>query len=100
MKRSGVIELKNSKNGIFDHRRQVSPAGGNFEEPVTQASLAIVGAFHGLSRARSDARRYPAVDPLISWSKYLNKVGVELEENFHGWAEKVQDVERDIAQRR
>ena len=48
----------------------VSPAGGNFEEPVTQGTLKVVGAFHGLSRARSDARRYPAIDPLDSWSKY------------------------------
>jgi V/A-type H+-transporting ATPase subunit A len=52
----------------------VSPAGGNFEEPVTQATLKVVGAFHGLSRERSDARRYPAIDPLISWSKYKSFV--------------------------
>ena len=48
----------------------VSPAGGNFDEPVTQATLKVVGGFHGLSRARSDARRYPAIDPLDSWSHY------------------------------
>jgi V/A-type H+-transporting ATPase subunit A len=48
----------------------VSPAGGNFEEPVTQATLKVVGAFHGLSRERSDARRYPSIDVLDSWSKY------------------------------
>ncbi|KKK84723.1 hypothetical protein LCGC14_2780450, partial [marine sediment metagenome] len=48
----------------------VSPAGGNFEEPVTQGTLKVVGAFLGLSRSRSDARRYPAIDPLDSWSKY------------------------------
>ena len=48
----------------------VSPAGGNFEEPVTQATLKVVGAFHGLSRERSDARKYPAIDPLDSWSNY------------------------------
>ncbi|MDP3177947.1 MAG: V-type ATP synthase subunit A, partial [Spirochaetaceae bacterium] len=48
----------------------VSPAGGNFEEPVTQATLKVVGAFHGLSRERSDARKYPAIHPLESWSKY------------------------------
>ncbi|HSA34606.1 MAG TPA: V-type ATP synthase subunit A, partial [bacterium] len=48
-------------------------AGGNFEEPVTQATLAVVGCFLGLSRSRSDARRYPAIDPLISWSKYLDR---------------------------
>jgi len=48
----------------------VSPAGGNFEEPVTQATLKVVGCFLGLSRERSDARRYPAIQPLESWSKY------------------------------
>ena len=48
----------------------MSPAGGNFDEPVTQATLKVVGGFHGLSRARSDARRYPAIDPLESWSHY------------------------------
>jgi V/A-type H+-transporting ATPase subunit A len=48
----------------------VSPAGGNFEEPVTQATLKVVGAFHGLSRERAEARRFPAIDPLESWSKY------------------------------
>jgi V/A-type H+-transporting ATPase subunit A len=48
----------------------VSPAGGNFEEPVTQSTLKVVGAFHGLSRERSDARRFPAISPLESWSKY------------------------------
>jgi len=48
----------------------VSPAGGNFEEPVTQATLKVVGCFQGLSRERSDARRYPAIHPLDSWSKY------------------------------
>ncbi len=73
--RAGVIELKKGRTGSLTIGGSVSPAGGNFEEPVTQASLAIVGAFHGLSRARSDARRYPAIDPLISWTKYLNEVG-------------------------
>ena len=57
----------------------VSPAGGNFEEPVTQATLSVVGAFLGLSRERSDSRRYPAIDPLISWSKYVDDVAKELE---------------------
>jgi len=52
----------------------VSPAGGNFEEPVTQSTLKVVGAFHGLSRQRSDARRFPAIDPLESWSKYPSVV--------------------------
>ncbi len=69
--RAGVIELKDGSKGSLTIGGTVSPAGGNFEEPVTQGTLKVVGAFHGLSRARSDARRYPAIDPLDSWSKYV-----------------------------
>lgn len=87
--RAGVLSLKNGKVGTLTIGGSVSPAGGNFEEPVTQASLAIVGAFHGLSRARSDARRYPAIDPLISWTKYLDQTGKELDAKLENWAEKV-----------
>jgi len=87
--RAGEIQLKNGKTGTLTIGGSVSPAGGNFEEPVTQASLAIVGAFHGLSRARSDARRYPAIDPLISWTKYLGAVGVDLEPKYRGWTDRV-----------
>jgi V/A-type H+-transporting ATPase subunit A len=83
--RAGVVQLKNRKSGSLTIGGAVSPAGGNFEEPVTQATLSVVGAFHGLSRARSDARRYPAVDPLISWSKYVDNVGLELDKRAKGW---------------
>jgi len=68
--RAGALELKDGQIGTLTIGGTVSPAGGNFEEPVTQGTLKVVGAFHGLSRARSDARRYPAIDPLDSWSKY------------------------------
>lgn len=68
--RAGAIELNDGRVGSLTIGGTVSPAGGNFEEPVTQGTLKVVGAFHGLSRARSDARRYPAIDPLDSWSKY------------------------------
>ncbi len=64
------IELRDKRIASVTIGGTVSPAGGNFDEPVTQATLKVVGAFHGLSRARSDARRYPAIDPLESWSKY------------------------------
>ncbi len=87
--RSGSVQLKNGKVGSLTIGGSVSPAGGNFEEPVTQATLAVVGAFLGLSRSRSDARRYPAIDPLISWSKYIDKVGMEMGEKLPGWAKKV-----------
>ncbi len=75
--RGGVVRLNNGETGSVTIGGTVSPAGGNFEEPVTQATLKVVGAFHGLSRARSDARRYPAIDPLDSWSKYPSVVKID-----------------------
>lgn len=87
--RSGVIALRHGKPGSITIGGAVSPAGGNFEEPVTQATLSVVGAFLGLSRARSDSRRYPAVDPLISWSKYIDTVSQELSHQVEGWDEMV-----------
>ncbi|MGI6523927.1 MAG: V-type ATP synthase subunit A [Bdellovibrionota bacterium] len=72
--RAGDIELKDGRRASLTIGGTVSPAGGNFEEPVTQSTLKVVGAFHGLSRARSDARRYPAIDPLESWSKYVGLI--------------------------
>lgn len=68
--RAGIVRLRDGNIGSVTIGGTVSPAGGNFEEPVTQATLKVVGAFHGLSRERSDARKYPAIDPIISWSKY------------------------------
>jgi V/A-type H+-transporting ATPase subunit A len=68
--RAGRVRLRDGSTGSVTIGGTVSPAGGNFDEPVTQATLKVVGGFHGLSRARSDARRYPAIDPLDSWSHY------------------------------
>jgi len=75
--RAGIVKLKDGRTGSVTIGGTVSPAGGNFEEPVTQATLKVVGAFHGLSRERSDARRYPAIHPLESWSKYKGSVDKE-----------------------
>jgi V/A-type H+-transporting ATPase subunit A len=75
--RGGVVRLKDGSIGSVTIGGTVSPAGGNFDEPVTQATLKVVGAFHGLSRSRSDARRYPAIDPLESWSKYPGLVSID-----------------------
>ena len=72
--RAGVVELYSGETGSVTIGGSVSPAGGNFEEPVTQATLKVVGAFLGLSRERSDARRYPAINPLDSWSHYNSLV--------------------------
>jgi V/A-type H+-transporting ATPase subunit A len=68
--RAGIVRLNNGDIGSVTIGGTVSPAGGNFEEPVTQATLKVVGAFHGLSQQRADARKYPAIHPLESWSKY------------------------------
>ena len=68
--RAGLVELNDGSTGSITIGGSVSPAGGNFEEPVTQATLKVVGAFLGLSRDRSSARRFPAIHPLDSWSKY------------------------------
>lgn len=78
--RAGKVRLHDGSTGSVTIGGTVSPAGGNFEEPVTQATLKVVGAFHGLSRERSDARKYPAIHPLDSWSKYngiIDKARVE-----------------------
>lgn len=72
--RAGLVRLRTGETGSVTIGGAVSPAGGNFEEPVTQATLKVVGAFLGLSRERSDARRYPAIHPLDSWSKYRSVV--------------------------
>jgi len=72
--RGGVVKLNDGETGSVTIGGTVSPAGGNFDEPVTQATLKVVGAFHGLNRERSDARRYPAIHPLDSWSKYPGMV--------------------------
>ena len=72
--RGGRVRLNDGNIGSVTIGGTVSPAGGNFEEPVTQSTLKVVGAFHGLSRQRSDARRFPAIDPLESWSKYASVV--------------------------
>ena len=75
--RAGLVRLRTGELGSVTIGGAVSPAGGNFEEPVTQATLKVVGAFLGLSRERSDARRYPAIHPLDSWSKYHSLVDAE-----------------------
>lgn len=80
--RAGYVRLPDGSTGSVTIGGTVSPAGGNFEEPVTQATLKVVGAFHGLSRERSDARKYPAIDPLISWSKYRSVIDSKKSEYF------------------
>lgn len=82
--RAGKVRLRNGKIASVTIGGTVSPAGGNFEEPVTQATLKVVGAFHGLSRERSDARKYPSIHPIDSWSKYQGVVDMARVEEARG----------------
>ena len=90
--RAGKVRLKDGSTGSVTIGGTVSPAGGNFEEPVTQATLKVVGAFHGLSRERSDARKYPAIDPLDSWSNYKGIIPKEKVEKIYSYIRKSNEV--------
>ncbi|MHC9544774.1 MAG: V-type ATP synthase subunit A [Vulcanimicrobiota bacterium] len=72
--RAGVIRCPDGSVGSLTMIGTVSPAGGNFEEPVTQGTLATVKTFLGLSYDRAYKRYFPAIDPLISWSRYLDQL--------------------------
>ncbi len=90
--RAGRVKLKDGSIGSVTIGGTVSPAGGNFDEPVTQATLKVVGGFHGLSRARSDARRYPAIDPLDSWSHYNSVIEQSRVERARGILRKGNEI--------
>jgi V/A-type H+-transporting ATPase subunit A len=92
--RAGIVRLRDGSTGSVTIGGTVSPAGGNFEEPVTQATLKVVGAFHGLSRERSDARKYPAIHPLDSWSKYSGIIPQEKVSYAHGFMRRGSEVEQ------
>ncbi|MCL2609035.1 MAG: V-type ATP synthase subunit A [Treponema sp.] len=92
--RAGIVRLKDGSLGSVTIGGTVSPAGGNFEEPVTQATLKVVGAFHGLSRERSDARKFPAIHPLDSWSKYRGIIDGEKVAYAHGFMRRGSEVEQ------
>jgi V/A-type H+-transporting ATPase subunit A len=92
--RAGMVRLRDGNIGSVTIGGTVSPAGGNFEEPVTQATLKVVGAFHGLSRERSDARKFPAIHPLDSWSKYRGIISAEKVAYAHGFMRRGSEVEQ------
>ena len=82
--RAGVLKCPDQSEGSVTLIGTVSPAGGNFEEPVTQATLATVKCFLGLSADRAYKRFYPAIDPLISWSRYLDQLKEWFTDNYGG----------------
>lgn len=69
--RAGYVYLPNDKTGSITFIGAVSPAGGNLKEPVTESTKKAARCFYALSQQRADSKRYPAVDPIESYSKYL-----------------------------
>lgn len=69
--RAGFVELVNGKTGSITFIGTVSPAGGNLKEPVTESTKKAARCFYALSQQRADSKRYPAIDPIESYSKYL-----------------------------
>ncbi len=91
--RAGVIHTNNGDTGSLTMIGTVSPAGGNFEEPVTQSTLGTVKTFLGLSAERAYKRYYPSVDPLISWSRYLKQLKPWYDKEIDpDWIENVQEM--------
>lgn len=97
--RAGVIESNDGQQGSLTMIGTVSPAGGNFEEPVTQSTLSTVKCFLGLSYDRAYKRFYPAVDPLISWSRYLKQLHKWYETELSDvWGQQVMHVQKLLEQ--
>lgn len=69
--RAGYVELTNGEHGSITFIGTVSPAGGNLKEPVTENTKKVARCFYALEQERADRKRYPAVNPIDSYSKYL-----------------------------
>ena len=69
--RAGFVYLNNGEAGSITFIGTVSPAGGNLKEPVTESTKKTARCFYALSQQRADSKRYPAIDPIESYSKYL-----------------------------
>ncbi len=92
--RAGIISCADGEAGSLTMIGTVSPAGGNFEEPVTQSTLGTVKTFLGLSYERAYKRFYPAIDPLISWSRYLEQLSSWFGDNLdQDWVDNVKDMQ-------
>ena len=90
--RAGLVYLPNGETGSVTFLGTVSPAGGNLKEPVTESTKKAARCFYALSQARADSKRYPAIDPLDSYSKYLEYPEVQeyLDRTVEpGWVNKV-----------
>ena len=93
--RSGFVYLKNGKTGSVTFIGTVSPAGGNLKEPVTENTKKVARCFYALEQERADRKRYPAVNPIDSYSKYLDYPEFQEYISQHiapDWLEKVNEL--------
>ena len=101
--RSGMVVLNNEKTGAVTFIGTVSPAGGNLKEPVTESTKKAARCFYALEQNRADQKRYPAVNPIDSYSKYLEYPEIRefLDEKIEkGWADMVAKAKNIIRQGR
>jgi len=97
--RAGLLQSNDGSVGSLTMIGTVSPAGGNFEEPVTQSTLGTVKCFLGLSAERAYKRFYPAVDPLLSWSRYHDQLRPWFERQIApGWSDRVKQMTELLGQ--
>lgn len=97
--RAGIVKLNNGQTGSVTFIGTVSPAGGNLKEPVTESTKKAARCFYALSQNRADRKRYPAVDPIDSYSKYLEypEIIEYLDTKVNkGWVEKVNKAKNII----
>jgi len=96
--RAGMVKLNNGEYGSVTFIGTISPAGGNFKEPVTESTSKVARCFYALSQKRADSKRYPAIDTLTSYSKYIDYLEFEQYSNEHiqkGWVKDINKV-KDI----
>ncbi len=97
--RSGYVYLKNGKAGSVTFIGTVSPAGGNLKEPVTENTKKVARCFYALEQERADRKRYPAVNPIDSYSKYLEYPEVQDYLSSHissAWIEMVREAKMNL----
>ena len=92
--RAGLVHLRSGATGSVTFLGTVSPAGGNLKEPVTESTKKAARCFYALSQQRADSKRYPAIDPLDSYSKYLEypEIVEYLDDHIEqGWVKNVME---------
>ena len=101
--RAGMVVLNNGQTGAVTFIGTVSPSGGNLKEPVTESTKKAARCFYALEQNRADQKRYPAVNPIDSYSKYLEypEIREYLDEKVEkGWVDKVNLAKNIIRQGR